>query len=301
MAGWAFYKFEFSGQSGDGHFQPPAIFVPTDSHELDAATLEGTPLEDGICNGIATVPLGGVEYELARVTLGGDEYYADSTGTDLAALGLLPGSADMLAELEEDGAFSDAAPVAVCFARGTLITTPDGPVPVEDLAIGDAVTTLDEGPLPICWIGSNTVRARGSLRPVCISAGALGPGAPSQDLIVSPRHRVVIRGWRAEVLFGQEEVLATAESLINDDTIRPVPDVDTIDYFHILFDTHQIILSNDTASESFNPSSIALQDCERHVRDEIYALFPELRESPRSYGKTARMVVTGKEARLIAE
>ncbi|MBL9056263.1 MAG: Hint domain-containing protein, partial [Rhodobacteraceae bacterium] len=43
---------------------------------------------------------------------------------------------------------------AICFLRGTRITTPDGPRAIEDLAEGDLVTTLDHGPQPIRWIGS---------------------------------------------------------------------------------------------------------------------------------------------------
>ena len=34
----------------------------------------------------------------------------------------------------------------VCFAEGTLISTPRGPVPVEELGSGDMVITRDAGP-----------------------------------------------------------------------------------------------------------------------------------------------------------
>ena len=34
----------------------------------------------------------------------------------------------------------------ICFAQGTLIDTPNGPAPVEDLSIRDLITTMDNGP-----------------------------------------------------------------------------------------------------------------------------------------------------------
>ncbi len=301
MAILSFHMFDQAGNSANGRFEADSVSVDTGDSFLDDADFEGTSLEGATIEGVSVITLDGNTLELIKITASGAEYYADVDGTDLPGLGLLQGAAAALEDAEDDGEFDDGGPVAVCFARGTLIETPDGPRKVEDLRAGDQVITLDKGARPIVWIGHSTVPARGALRPVRICAGALGKNAPSTDLIVSPRHRVIIKGWRAEVLFGQEEVLATAEGLINDSTIRPEYGIETVEYHHILFNTHEIIISNGTPSESFNPSSIALDNVEADVREEIYTLFPELRESPKAFGKAARMVVTGKEARLIAE
>ncbi len=199
--------------------------------------------------------------------------------------------------------FSQTAPttrqIAMCLTRGTMIRTSAGEVAVEDLIVGDQVETLDDGPQTLRWIGSRRVRASGNLLPVRIAKNAFRPGSPNHDLLVSPKHRVVIRGWQAEVLFGQEEVLCTAGGLVNDDTITPAADMDEVEYFHLLFDSHQLIYSNNALTESFNPSEVALNAIEAEVRDEIYALFPQLRDDPASYGSAVRMVVTPKEAMLI--
>ena len=77
-----------------------------------------------------------------------------------------------------------------CFAAGTLIRTRDGLVEVQDLAVGDLVTTRDNGDQPIRWIGKRDLAAEEladdpRLRPVLIRAGALAPGVPSSDLLVS--------------------------------------------------------------------------------------------------------------------
>lgn len=89
------------------------------------------------------------------------------------------------------------------FVRGTLIDTPDGPRPAEDLAAGDAVTTLANGSRPLRWVGRRRVEliemlAHPGLRPVVFAPGTIGNG---RALSVSPQQRMLIDDWRAEVFF----------------------------------------------------------------------------------------------------
>ena len=126
---------------------------------------------------------------------------------------------------------------AVCFTRGTLIKTDQGERPIEELAAGDMVLTMDHGYQPIRWIGSSKRAATGDLAPILIRKGALGN---DRDLRVSPQHRMLLQGWQAELLFGELEVLATAKSLLNDHSILR-DEGGEVEYFHMLFDTHEII------------------------------------------------------------
>ena len=87
----------------------------------------------------------------------------------------------------------------VCFTRGTLIKTDQGERPIEELAAGDMVLTMDHGYQPIRWIGSSKRAATGDLAPILIRKGALGN---DRDLRVSPQHRMLLQGWQAELLFG---------------------------------------------------------------------------------------------------
>lgn len=109
----------------------------------------------------------------------------------------------------------------VCFTCGAMIRTPGGNVALEDLSAGDLVSTMDNGAQPIRWIGRRALSAgmldaTPRLRPVKIAKGALGN---SRDLLVSPQHRMLLSGNRAEMLFGVDEVLASAKDLIDGDTI----------------------------------------------------------------------------------
>lgn len=180
-----------------------------------------------------------------------------------------------------------------CFDRGTLIETEEGDVAVEDLRVGDRVVTLDHGPQPIRWIGSRqldreTLEANEKLRPIRIRAGALGDGVPARDLVVSRQHRILVRSKVAKRMFGAE-VLIPAHKLIPLEGVTVAQDRDTVEYFHFLFDDHQIVLSNGMPTESLFTGPQALKAVSPEGREEILTLFPEL-AAPTYAPKPARHI-----------
>lgn len=207
------------------------------------------------------------------------------------------GTVDPAPSLEDgNGEFNIGAGVAVCFAKGTLIETASGEKPVETLIVGDLVRTLDHDFQPIRWIGSVQHPAVGALAPVMIRKGVL---ENTRDLLVSPQHRMLLTGWRAELFFGECEVLASAKSLINDRDIVRV-EGGFVEYFHILFDTHEIIFAEGAPSESFYPAAMGAQALSKDTRDEILTLFPHLGAMDfDGYGASARTSIRFKEAALM--
>ena len=197
------------------------------------------------------------------------------------------------ADEQGDGRFSDQLNdiLYVCFAKGTLIETPDGPRFVDTLRTGDLVSTLDHGPQPIRWIGSKSVPGTGANAPVRIAAGALGNIRP---LVVSQNHRMLITGPAAELLFGEAEVLVAAKHLVNDRTIviAPCPEVT---YFHFLCDRHQIVFAEGCPAESLFPGAQTLGTVDPAARDEILTLIPEL-ELPRQDAALSRYALSRIEA-----
>ena len=189
--------------------------------------------------------------------------------------------------------FSD--PSLMCFARGTMIETENGEIAVEDLQAGDMIRTLDNGMKPLSWIGSTKVKAKGTKAPILFRKGVIGN---TQDLLLSPMHRVMLQDWQAKLLFGSSELLATAQSLVNDSTILRQP-VEEVEYFHIMFDSHEIVLSNGAPTESFHPGESDVGAMAPEARDEIYSLFPELAQGYSSYGPPARESLRAHEAALL--
>lgn len=182
-----------------------------------------------------------------------------------------------------------------CFVRGTSIETANGPIPVEHLQPGDLLRTVDNGLQPLRWVGNRTVAAKGDFAPILFTEGALGNDRP---LRVSPQHRIMLSGWRAELLYGQPEVLAAAKSLLNGETIvREVGG--EVEYFHIMFDQHELVYAAGIESESFHPGQMAWPTLSDAAREEILTLFPELRESGvEAYGGPVRPMIKAHEAQL---
>ena len=130
-----------------------------------------------------------------------------------------------------------------------------------------------------------------------IKAGAM---ANDRDLLISPQHRMVVEGWKSELLFGEREVLAAAKHLVNNDTIY-VKEGGEVEYFHMLFDTHEIVFANGAASESFHPGEVGIAALTNEAREEVYVLFPELRDNVETYGPAARTSLKGHEAKVLAQ
>ncbi|AGT08456.1 Hint domain-containing protein [Paracoccus aminophilus] len=193
-----------------------------------------------------------------------------------------------------------------CFARGTLIETEFGSMPVEDLIEGVQVWTKDNGLQPIRWIGSrhldSTVLAQNeAIRPIRIRAGALGANSPTQDLLVSPQHRILVRSRIALKMFGAEEILVAAKQLLQIEGIDIVEDQIEVEYFHFLFDQHEIVLSNGAETESLYTGDEALKSLGSAACEEIFQLFPELRHrTPGEVATGARLLASGRMGRKLA-
>ena len=192
----------------------------------------------------------------------------------------------------------------VCFAAGTMILTPQGYRLVEDLEVGDLVCTKDNGDKPLQWIGSRsldagTLKANPHLKAIRIRVGALGDGVPSSDLLVSPQHRVLVRSKIAIRMFDSSEVLVAAKQLLCLDGIDIADDMDTVDYFHFLFDQHEVVISNGAETESLYTGAQAIKGVGKAAAEEIFALFPELLEED-YHAHAARPLLSGRQGRKLA-
>lgn len=193
-----------------------------------------------------------------------------------------------------------------CFVRGTLIETDMGLIPVENLQQDMKVATRDNGLQPIRWIGArilgaHILEAAPHLRPIRITAGALGRNTPARDLLVSPQHRVLVRSNIAQKLFGTDEVLVAAKQLLQIEGIDIAQDVEEVEYFHILFDRHEVIFSNGAETESLYTGREGLRSLGHAAREEIFAIFPELRSRPEDVvPEGARLLASGRLGRKLA-
>lgn len=274
------------GDYGDDTFvnigQGDVIDGGEDPDDGDIDTLDLTGVRDAVNPGGSTK----VVYDATDPESGTVHFYdkdGDETGT---------------------ASFTNIEKVVICFTPGTLIATPRGEKPVESLRAGDRVITRDNGIQEICWMGrrdlngSELAQAR-HLRPVRISKGALGNGLPERDMMLSPNHRVLVANDRTSLYFDESEVLVAAKHLTG------LPGVDVVDvkktsYLHIMFENHEVILSDGAWTETFQPGDYSLAGIGNDQRCEIFELFPQLEtKGGRQDYHAARRALKKHEAKVL--
>ena len=136
-------------------------------------------------------------------------------------------------------------PDVACYVTGTLVLTAAGERPVEELAIGVTVVTASGAHRPVKWLGLRSyagrfLAANPGVQPIRFRAGSLGEGLPRRDLLVSPEHAM-----------GLDGVLVPARCLVDDSTIVQERGLQRVDYVHVELDSHDLILVEGAASETF--------------------------------------------------
>ena len=192
----------------------------------------------------------------------------------------------------------------ICFTPGTRIKTEHGEALVEDLREGDRVQTKDSGLQEVLWTGARRMTgarlfAMPKLRPVRIRAGAFGIGRPEDEFLVSPEHRLIVRGAVAQSLFNEPEVLVAARDLINGETIIQDLAMREVTYVHLLLPKHEVIYANGVETESFHPAMASLSSLDSHDRSRLLGLMPKLSDNPYTYGQSARRNLITSEAAIL--
>jgi hypothetical protein len=204
---------------------------------------------------------------------------ADFNGTYATTHTLTLGTHDVL---QFDGSFAGESFVltndgtgtlltCTCYRRGTRILTERGEVAIESLRIGDQVTTLSGASRPILWIGRRSysgdlVWGNREVLPILIRQGAIAKNVPTRDLWVSPEHAMYIDG-----------MLIPAALLVNGVSIVQEERVDEVTYFHLEFNSHEVIVAEGALSESF------VDDESRQLFDnvsEYHELYPQSASQP---------------------
>jgi len=174
----------------------------------------------------------------------------------------------------------------VCFCSGTLIETAEGLKKVEELrptctypAQADQIVTIGGEARTLRWIGRTTIgpeelAENHKLRPIRITAGALGNNLPASDLLVSRQHRMLISCDIARTMFGEEDVLISAIKLTALPGIYVDNSIEKVEYYHVLLDSHDVLFANGAPSESLFLGPEALNTLSKAHIEQIRSLLP---------------------------
>ena len=88
--------------------------------------------------------------------------------------------------------------------------------------------------------------------------------------------------------------------LVDDESIEQVTDFETeVEYFHIMFDRHEIVYSNGVAAESLFAGAEALKSVGEEARKELFRLFPKLSKTGEGLQLGARAFLSGRQGRKL--
>jgi len=191
----------------------------------------------------------------------------------------------------------------VCYAGGTRLMTDRGARAVETLRAGDRVIDDRGRAHAIRWVlrreiemGNLPAHRTRSLVPVRIRRGALGPGLPARDLLVSQQHLVLIEHAAAALLFGTDRVLVPARALIGHGAeLRPVA---RVSYHQVLLDRHAVLLAEGLPAESLRMGPAARDLLTEAQAAELAGIAPDL-AGPEAALPAAESVLSMREGRLL--
>ena len=191
-----------------------------------------------------------------------------------------------------------------CFAADTRIRTTKGDIRAIDLTAGDMIETQDAAAQVLRLklvreIGAEELTARPNLRPICVTAGALGQGLPKRDLWVSPQHRMLVSGPLCERMFGRASVLIPARKMCSLPGVYEDASHASVTYVHLVFDSHQLVFAEGAPSESFSNGAKELAGMTEDARREFLELFPQAK-TVHANADAVRPILEGAQARDLA-
>lgn len=150
----------------------------------------------------------------------------------------------------------DAACASV--ARGAVISTADGPVPIEDLEPGDRIITSEYGPVMLRWVGAYEVSPRelaggAETSLIRVMADTFGLSKPSADMVLSPGAHILTRHAACQKLFGMEVAYAPIRAFEDGMQVISLTPRAPVTFYNLAFDRQATILVNGIELEAFHP------------------------------------------------
>jgi hypothetical protein len=165
-------------------------------------------------------------------------------------------------------------------AQGSLLSTPQGEVCVEDLQPGDFLNTSSGEPAKVIWIGSSTfVPADPERRMpmIRIMADTFGPGRPSSFLTVGPAARLL---QTPHHLRGDENngtrIFSMAQEFVDGVNVIEICPPTPVRMFHVCLTRHAAINVGGMEMETYHPGSSATRSVSHSIRDLFLSMFPHI-------------------------
>jgi hypothetical protein len=120
-----------------------------------------------------------------------------------------------------------------------MVLTLDGYQPVETLTAGTRIITRNG-----MRVLKDVETSEKLMRPIRIAQGTLGCSRPKQDMLVAPHQEVLVRDWRAEVLFGSENAIVPVARMVDGTFIKPSEEEAIHTSYILRFDTEEVFYAD---------------------------------------------------------
>ena len=134
---------------------------------------------------------------------------------------------------------------------GAEVLTIEGLMPVEFLEPGDRIVTRG-GVRRLAELQRGSYSGRACV----VMGGSLGHMLPGRDTMLTPRTRVLVRDWRAQVMFNCEIALVAVEALVDELFVKEVT-VRDMPLFTLVFEAPQVIYAGGMELSAGDPVSVA--------------------------------------------
>jgi len=125
-------------------------------------------------------------------------------------------------------------------AEGSYVLTNEGPKPIERLQMGEEIVTVQGTLVELRALTRHRLKA---IAPLTVKAGTFGQSKPAMDTMLAPGQHIMLRGWRAEALFGADAALVPAWRVADGSFVAEGP-AQAVTLFELHFETEAMITVN---------------------------------------------------------
>ena len=171
-----------------------------------------------------------------------------------------------------DSAFS-------AFARGVLLSSPEGLSAIEDRQAGDRLNTRTGAVMKVRWSGSSSYVPSNADRAtplVRITADAFGPGRPAACVTVGPAARILHAPEQVDDEARVQGTLVPARAFVDGVSVFELLPPTPVQLFHICLSKHAIIQVDGVEMETFHPGPRTAQELSQSMRTHFLAMFPHI-------------------------
>ncbi|WP_415402005.1 Hint domain-containing protein [Tateyamaria sp. SN3-11] len=165
------------------------------------------------------------------------------------------------------------------FARGVVLSSPDGGVAIEDILPGDWLNTTSGEPAQVLWIGSSSFvpADTGRRMPLIrIMADSFGEARPASFVTVGPGARILQTPPHLRGTTGGAPMLTPATEFVDNVNVIEVVPPTPIRLFHICLSRHAAVDVGGISIETFHPGMGATRQVSHAQRDMFLSMFPHI-------------------------